>query len=69
MRWSVHRLVVRDIVLICRRMECRHFRRYLLSQLSFLRFKRDITARRVLSSSILNGGVLAKDLFVSEVRI
>ena len=69
MRWSIHRLVVWDVVLICRRMECWHFRRYLLSQLSFLRFKRYITARRVLSSSILNGGVLAKDLFVSEVRI
>ena len=69
MRWSIHRLVVWDVVLICRRMECRHFRRYLLGQLSFLRFKRDITARRILSSSILNRGVLAKDLFVSEVRI
>ena len=67
--WSIHWLVVWNVVLICRSIRSWHFRRYLLCQLSFLRFKRDITARRVLSSSILDGGVLAKDLFVSEVRI
>ena len=62
-------MIVWNVVLICRGIGGWHFRRYLLCQLSFLRFKWDITARWVLSSSILDGGVLAKDLFVSEVRI
>ena len=62
-------LVVWNVVLIRRCIGCWHFRCYLLRQLSLLGFKRDITARRILSSSILDGRVLAKDLFVSEVRI
>ena len=69
LRWSIHWLVVWNVVLICRSIRSWHFRRYLLCQLSFLRFKRDITARRVLSSSILDRGVLSENLFVSEVRI
>ena len=57
------------VILICRCIWCRHFRRYLLCQFSLFWFKRDITARWILSSSILNRSVLTKDLLVSEIRI
>ena len=67
--WSISRLAGWCVILICRCIWCRHFRRYLLSQFSLLWFKRDITARWILSSSILNRRVLTKDLLVSEIRI
>ena len=67
--WSISRLAGWCVIFICRCIWCRHFRRYLLSQFSLLWFKWDITARWILSSSILNRRVLTKDLLVSEIRI
>ena len=67
--WPIGGVAAWYVILVCRCIRCRHFRRYLLSQFSLLWFKRDITARWILSSSILNRRVLTKDLLVSEIRI